>query len=91
MGHTIYYKTSIEQWDAFRELIEKICEGLRYDLETSANYVIVIPNCELVEPLKIEKLGEGFAKTNKFEPCHSIYLLILHSVCSFGSVEIWED
>jgi peptide/nickel transport system ATP-binding protein len=44
-----------------------------------------------VEPLEIRKKGRGFVKTNLIEPCHSLYLLVLHSVSSFGSVEVWED
>jgi hypothetical protein len=91
LGHTIYYKTSIEQWEAFEGFIERICSGLQYDLETLGDHITIFPNCRLVEPLTIPKEGEGFAKTNLVEPCHSIYLLLLHSVSAFGSVELWED
>jgi hypothetical protein len=91
LGHTVYYKTSIEQWEAFREFIERICTGLKYNFRASETKIVITPHCRSVEPLVIEKKGEGFAKTYRIEPYHSIYLLILHSVCSFGSIEIWED
>lgn len=91
MGHTIYYKISIDRWGKFRAFIGRVCSGLGYDLRESEGAVIIHPGCPMVEPLIIKREGGGFVKTNLIEPCHSIYLLILHSVSSFGSVEIWED
>lgn len=91
MGHTIYYTIRVEMWEEFRTFLRRVCEGIGYSLEASGECVTIIPNCPLVEGLRIPREGEGFAKTNLVEPCHSIYLLILHSVSSFGSVEVWED
>ena len=91
MGHTIYYKTGIDRWEEFKEFLERVCRGLGCGVETQGNAVLIFPNCESVEPLRMERKGEGFAKTNLIEPCHSIYLLVLHSISSFGSVSVWED
>ncbi|NJF25544.1 TonB-dependent receptor [Thermococcus sp. Bubb.Bath] len=91
MGHTVYYKTSIGRWEAFGAFLRRVCTGLGYGFEASGDSIVITPDCRLVEPLWIEKRGEGFVKTNRIEPCHSIYLLILHSVSAFGSVELWED
>ncbi len=91
MGHTIYYNTKIPKWKEFTRLIARVCEGLGYEVELHMEEVVVYPTCSQVEPLRIKKNGEGFAKTNLIEPCHSVYLLVLHSVSSFGSVSVWED
>ncbi|ASJ08417.1 TonB-dependent receptor [Thermococcus siculi] len=91
MGHTVYYRIKVERWGDFRDFLKRICEGLGYTFIDGNDSVLVIPDCSLVEPLEIKKDGEGFSKTNFIEPCHSIYLLILHSVSSFGSVSVWED
>ncbi|CAD5243403.1 TonB-dependent receptor [Thermococcus camini] len=91
MGHTVYYVTRIDRWEEFRGFLGKICEGLGFRLVGGDDYVLILPECYGVEPLKIKKNGEGFVKTNLIEPCHSIYLLVLHSASSFGSVEVWED
>ncbi|WP_048149999.1 hypothetical protein [Palaeococcus ferrophilus] len=91
MGHTLYYTTRVEKWGEFKEFLQRVCEGVGYFFEVSGECVTVTPDCPLVEPLRIPRDGEGFAKTNLVEPCHSIYLLVLHSVSSFGSVEVWED
>jgi len=91
LGHTIYYTTSIKRWDEFVAFIKRICRGLGWDLEAGEESIAVFPPCIPVEPLVVKRRGEGFAKTNLSEPCHSIYLLILHSVSSFGAVSIWED
>ncbi|NJE62036.1 TonB-dependent receptor [Thermococcus sp. 21S7] len=91
MGHTIYYRISIDGWEEFRDFLEKVCEGLGFRVVGGEDSVIILPECRGVEPLEIKKNGEGFVKTNLVEPCHSIYLLLLHSVSSFGSVELWED
>ncbi|ACS33266.1 Putative TonB-dependent receptor [Thermococcus gammatolerans EJ3] len=91
MGHTIYYKTSIHRWEEFLSFIGRVCQGLGYEVAPVGESVSVFPTCSLVEPLLIPRSGEGFVKTNLIEPCHSIYLLILHSVSSFGSVSVWED
>ncbi|WP_237702102.1 TonB-dependent receptor [Thermococcus sp. AM4] len=71
--------------------MRRICWGLGYELVSLGEAVRVLPSCPLVEPLFIPRRGEGFTKTNLVEPCHSIYLLILHSASSFGSVSVWED
>lgn len=91
MGHTIYYKTRIDSWEEFSSFMERVCYGLGYLLDVEKNEVVIYPPCPLVEPLRIERRGEGFVKTNLVEPCHSLYLLILHSVAFFGSIELWED
>ncbi|WP_297089714.1 TonB-dependent receptor [Thermococcus sp.] len=91
MGHTLYYRTRIDRWDGFKGLLETVCEGLGFRVVGGEDSVTVFPECHGVEPLEIMKNGEGFVKTNLIEPCHSIYLLILHSVAFFGSVELWED
>ncbi|MBP1911757.1 TonB-dependent receptor [Thermococcus stetteri] len=91
MGHTIYYNTSIQKWCEFKKFMRKVCEGIGYQLEEENEALTITPTKKGVEALRIEKEGEGFAKTNLIEPEHSIYLLILHSVSSFGSVSVWED
>ncbi|ASA76781.1 TonB-dependent receptor [Thermococcus sp. 5-4] len=91
MGHTVYYRTRIDRWKEFRGFLGKVCEGLGFGFLEDGDAVIIFPECHGVEPLEIKKMGKGFVKTNLVEPCHSIYLLVLHSVSSFGSVELWED
>ncbi|NPA48183.1 MAG: TonB-dependent receptor [Thermococci archaeon] len=91
MGHTIYYKTAVDGWKEFMSFVERVCYGLGYSVEEDEDALIVIPECPLVEPLIIERNGSGFVKTNLIEPCHSIYLLLLHSISSFGSVSVFED
>ncbi|WP_297464338.1 TonB-dependent receptor [Thermococcus sp.] len=91
MGHTVYYRTDVERWKEFRDFLERVCWGLGLGFRGGSETVRVTPTCSGVEPLEIARRGEGFAKTNLIEPCHSLYLLILHSVASFGSVSVWED
>ncbi|ASJ06424.1 TonB-dependent receptor [Thermococcus pacificus] len=91
MGHTVYYRTIIDRWNEFRDFLEAVCEGLGFRFVEGEDSVMILPECRGVEPLEIKKNGKGFVKTNLVEPCHSIYLLILHSVAFFGSVELWED
>jgi len=91
LGHTIYYKIEIPRWREFRKFIERVCTGLGCGLELLDDALIIHPFCRSVEPLEIAKRGTGFVKTNLMEPCHSLYLLVLHSASSFGSVELWED
>lgn len=91
MGHAVYYLTRIDRWKEFRVFLKKVCEGLGFSFLESEDAVIIFPECHGVEPMEIKKRGKGFVKTNLVEPCHSIYLLMLHSVSSFGSVELWED
>lgn len=91
MGYTIYYKTTVDRWEEFVSFVERVCYGLGYSVEKDEDALIVIPECSLVEPLIIERNGRGFVKTNLIEPCHTIYLLILHSVAAFGSVSVLED
>ncbi|WP_297495236.1 TonB-dependent receptor [Thermococcus sp.] len=91
MGHSIHYKTNIVRWSGFRELVKRVAYSIGYEVEVEKNYLVLNPGHPLVEPLIIEKKGMGFAKTNLIEPHHSIYLLVLHSVAFFGSVELWED
>ncbi|WP_082781405.1 TonB-dependent receptor [Thermococcus peptonophilus] len=91
MGHTIYYNISIQKWYEFTKFINRVCSGIGYQLKEENESLIVFPQKMGVEPLRIKKDGVGFAKTNLIEPEHSIYLLILHSVSSFGSVSVWED
>ncbi|ASJ11634.1 hypothetical protein [Thermococcus thioreducens] len=91
MGHTVYYVTRIDRWREFRDFLEKVCGGLGFRLVEGEDTVMIFPECRGVEPLEMKKNGKGFVKTNLVEPCHSIYLLVLHSVSSFGSVELWED
>ncbi|NJE00510.1 TonB-dependent receptor [Thermococcus sp. JdF3] len=91
MGHTVYYRIEVSDWEGFREFIAGICGGLGLELILGDESILIIPGCRGVEPLEIRKKGRGFVKTNLIEPCHSLYLLVLHSVSSFGSVELWED
>ncbi len=91
MGHTVYYKTDIPKWREFRSFLQRICRGLGYDVEFQGEVAFVFPHCSAVEPLKIPRKGESFVKTNLIEPHHSVYLLILYSISSFGSVSVWED
>ncbi|NJE05773.1 TonB-dependent receptor [Thermococcus sp. M36] len=91
MGHTVYYRIHIEKWEEFRVFLAAVARGLGYHLMDRGEYVVVLPDCPLVEPLEIKKEGWGFAKTNLVEPCHSVYLLILYSISAFGSVDVWED
>lgn len=91
MGHSIHYKTNVTKWRDFSRLVERVAYGIGYEVEVGKNYLVLNSGHPLVEPLVIEKKGKGFAKTNLVEPHHSIYLLVLHSVAFFGSVELWED
>ncbi|WP_297498999.1 TonB-dependent receptor [Thermococcus sp.] len=91
MGHTIYYMMEVEEWEGFRMLVERACLALGWDFKRNADEMTIFPVCPSVEPLTIKKRGSGFAKTNLTEPCHSLYLLILYSASSFGSVSVWED
>ncbi len=91
MGHTLYYRTHIERWREFSTFLERVCAGLGYPVDIKEEKVVIYSPCPLVEPLRIGRNEERFVKTNLIEPCHSVYLLILHSVAFFGSVEIWED
>ena len=91
MGHTIYYKTDVRMWRQFGGFIERVSEGIGYTVTITETSTTLNPSHPLVEPLIIKKKGFGFVKTNLIEPHHSIYLLILHSVAFFGSVELWED
>jgi len=91
LGHTVYYITKIERWGDFVSFIKRVCLGLGWKMKEGAGSITIFPPCDLVEPLVVRKNGEGFAKTNLLEPCHSVYLLILHSTASFGSVSVWED
>ena len=91
MGHTLYYYTDIERWEEFKGFLKRVSEGLGYVFFEKGESVFIRPECLSVEPLEIRKKGKGFTKTNLIEPCHSIYLLILHSVSSFGSISVWED
>ena len=91
MGHTVYYRTRVERWRMFRRFVERVARGIGYQVQTTEGSLTLNPGHPLVEPLVVEKRGEGFAKTNLVEPHHSIYLLVLHSIAFFGSVELWED
>ncbi len=91
MGHTVHYTADIERWDEFVRFIKRICLGLGWGVDDEEENITVFPPCYSVEPLAIRKKGRGFAKTNLVEPCHSVYLLILYSASSFGSVSVWED
>ena len=91
MGHSIHYQTDVEEWRGFSKFVERVAYGIGYEIEAIGESLILDPGHPLVEPLVIEKRGRGFAKTNLIEPHHSIYLLILHSIAFFGSVELWED
>ena len=75
----------------FKAFLNRACGGLGLDFCDEGDSVLIKPKCRLVEPLRLERSGGGSVKTNLIEPCHSLYLLILHSVASFGSVSIWED
>ncbi|WP_048056061.1 hypothetical protein [Pyrococcus sp. ST04] len=89
MGYTVYYKTKIDKWREFIKLIERISGGLGIEIKIRENEVIL--KGEDVEELRIKKEGYSSVKTYGREPYTSIYLLILYSISSFGSVEVWED
>ena len=91
MGHTVYYRTEVVEWEGFVKFMEGVCDGLGLETLVEKESITILPGCDGVEPLTIPKRGEGFVKTNLVEPCHSIYMLILRSISSFGSVFIWED
>ncbi|WP_461864200.1 TonB-dependent receptor [Thermococcus sp.] len=91
MGYSIYYHTKVERWDDFRRFIETVCNGIGLDLSFVGDSILISPECRFVESLMIHRSGEGSVKTNRVEPYHSLYLLVLHSISSFGSVEVWED
>ena len=91
MGHTIYYRVDVRGWREFLGFIVRVCNGLGLETLVEEDCIRIFPSCDGVEPLEIPKKGDGFAKTNLVEPCHSLYLLILHSVAFFGSAELWED
>jgi hypothetical protein len=91
MGHTIYYKTSVSHWEGFVKLMRRVASALGYSLFEGKLFVELHPHRPGVEALRIEREGEGFVKTNLIEPEHSLYLLILYSISSFGSVSVWED
>ncbi|MDI3475305.1 MAG: hypothetical protein PWQ79_615 [Thermococcaceae archaeon] len=91
MGHTIYYNTEIRRWEDFKKFLKRIARGLGYSLLPEKEWIILVPDSDGVEPLKIKKSGAHSAKTYLREPYHSIYLLILYSASAFGSVEVWED
>ncbi|AFK22815.1 hypothetical protein Py04_1241 [Pyrococcus sp. ST04] len=85
----MYYKTKIDKWREFIKLIERISGGLGIEIKIRENEVIL--KGEDVEELRIKKEGYSSVKTYGREPYTSIYLLILYSISSFGSVEVWED
>ncbi len=91
MGHTLYYRTRVERWQDFCSFMGRVCAGLGYSIEIDGDDITIYPPCQQVEPLRIGRNEERFVKTNLIEPCHSVYLLILHSVAFFGSLELWED
>jgi len=91
LGHTIYYITEIDEWGKFLKFMKDVCNGLGLEAVAEKERLTILPGCMGVEPLKIPRKGYGFAKTNKVEPCHSVYRLVLYSLASFGSVSVWED
>ncbi len=91
MGHTVYYRVHIERWEDFKVFLEGVCGGVGLGFFDKGDSVLIEPGCPLVEPLELKRMGSGFVKTNLVEPCHSLYLLILHSTSSFGSASVWED
>ncbi|WP_048146679.1 hypothetical protein [Pyrococcus abyssi] len=91
MGYSIYYKTSIREWDKFIIFIDRVSQGLGLNVDLLEDEVIIYPGLERVEPLRIPRKGYGSVKTFGIEPITSIYLLFLYSLSSFGSVEVWED
>ncbi|WP_048053372.1 hypothetical protein [Pyrococcus horikoshii] len=91
MGYSIYYKIEISNWKKMITLINRICDGLGFELIVSHDRVIIDPELGNIESLIIPKKGYGSVKTFGIEPITTIYLLILYSLSSFGSVEVWED
>ncbi len=91
MGHTLYYNYRCEHWNELKEFIGEISSGLGLSLSESNESILVYSPCPKVEPLVIPLRGRGFVKTNKIEPCHSLYKLIIYSLSFFGSLEVWED
>ncbi|AFN04295.1 hypothetical protein PFDSM3638_07610 [Pyrococcus furiosus DSM 3638] len=92
MGYTIYYKTNVDKWEGAIAFLSRVCKGLRWNFKIRARGdVIIIPDFKKVEILVIPKKGSGFVKTYGIEPYTTLYLLILHSLNAFGSVEIIED
>jgi hypothetical protein len=91
LGYTVYYQLEIEEWKAFANFVRRVISGIGWDFQEDCKGIVVLPPCEGVEPLILRRNYRGFAKTNMREPCHSIYLLILYSASSFGSVSVLED
>jgi len=91
LGYTVYYRCRIERWVEFKAFLSRVCWGLGMEFHDKGDSVLIKPKCYPVEPLRLKRIGGGFVKTNLVEPCHSLYLLILQSAASFGSVSVWED
>ncbi|MCD6373074.1 MAG: TonB-dependent receptor [Thermococcus sp.] len=91
MGHTLYYKYACGRWEDLKKFLREISEGLSLEVSEEEELVIINSPHPGVEALIIRKSGEEFVKTNKIEPYHSLYRLIIHSLAFFGSLEVWED
>ncbi len=91
MGHTLYYKYACERWGELKRFLQEISRGIGLDISEGDELVVIHSPYPTVEPLLIRKSGEEFVKTNKIEPYHSIYKLIIYSLAFFGSLEVWED
>jgi len=91
MGHTIYYRLAIEEWEKAVEFIHRVGEGIGLEVKGGKTLLVVKPQNERIEPLTISRKINGFAKTYGLEPYTSLYLLILYSLSVFGSSEVWED
>jgi len=91
MGYTIYYRVVlVDEKNALR-VLKEVCTGLGLQIEKKDSAIVITPGCTDVEPLII-KTGElSFSKTYKKEPYTSLYKLILLSLSSFGSVELFDD
>jgi len=91
VGYTIYFKTEISRWNELKEFLVKTCHGIGFYVKVQKDSIIINPGFSKVEPLIIMKKGSNAVKTYGLEPYTSLYKLILYSLSSFGSVEIFED
>lgn len=91
MGYTIYYKISLRDRSRMLRVLKPIVKELGFEIYEEGDIIVIKPDHNYVEPLII-KNGEWMGvKTYKREPFTAIYKLILLSLFSFGSVELFDD
>lgn len=91
MGYTIYYRVVLVNEEKALRVLEEVCTGLGLQIEKKGSAIVITPECTCIEPLIIKSGEWSFSKTYKKEPYTSLYKLILLSLSSFGSVELFDD